>query len=114
VNIASRLIQRVLRLDPPLTRDLIVQRDLRVPMPDGVELLADRWAPRSGGQTLPLALLRSPYGRGKLIATGFVRPLAERGFQVLIQSTRGTFGSGGVFEPMRNERADGGRPWSGW
>jgi uncharacterized protein len=44
VNIASRLIQRVLRLDPPLTRDLIVQRDLRVPMPDGVELLADRWA----------------------------------------------------------------------
>jgi uncharacterized protein len=26
---------------------------------------------------------------------------------VVIQSVRGTFGSGGVFEPMRNERADG-------
>jgi putative CocE/NonD family hydrolase len=35
------------------------------------------------------------------------RPLAERGFQVLIQSTRGTFGSGGVFDPFRHERADG-------
>ena len=35
------------------------------------------------------------------------RPLAERGFQVLIQSTRGTFGSGGTFDPMRREREDG-------
>jgi putative CocE/NonD family hydrolase len=54
-----------------------------------------------------VALLRSPYGRGAMIATGMARPLAERGFQVIMQSVRGTSGSGGVFEPMRNERADG-------
>lgn len=41
MNPASHLIQRVMRLDPPVTRDVIVQRDLRVPMPDGVDLLAD-------------------------------------------------------------------------
>ncbi len=49
------------------------------------------------------------------------RPLAERGFQVLVQSTRGTFGSGGVFDPMRCEREDGlatlewlvKQPWAG-
>jgi putative CocE/NonD family hydrolase len=35
------------------------------------------------------------------------RPLAERGFQVLIQSVRGTFGSEGLFDPMRCEREDG-------
>ncbi|OHV28737.1 hypothetical protein BCD49_37560 [Pseudofrankia sp. EUN1h] len=35
------------------------------------------------------------------------RPLAERGFQVLIQSTRGGFGSGGVLDPLRQERDDG-------
>jgi putative CocE/NonD family hydrolase len=48
-------------------------------------------------------------------------PLAERGFQVLIQSTRGTFGSGGMFDPMRREREDGlatldwvvAQPWFG-
>jgi putative CocE/NonD family hydrolase len=107
VNLSSHLLQRVLKLDPPATRNLIVERDLRVPMPDGVELLADRWAPRSGGDTLPTAVLRSPYGRAGLIATGMARPLAERGFQVLIQSTRGTFGSGGVFDPLRQEREDG-------
>jgi hypothetical protein len=107
MSLASHALQRFLKLDPPLTRDIAVEHDLRVPMSDGVELLADRWAPRSGGAGLPTALLRSPYGRRGLIGTGAARPLAERGFQVLIQSTRGTFGSGGVFDPLRQEREDG-------
>ena len=105
--LSSHLTQRVLRLGPPLTRDLLVEYDLPVPMPDSVVLLADRWAPRAGGSGLPVALLRSPYGRGSLIGAGLARPLAERGFQVLIQSVRGTFGSGGMFDPMRREREDG-------
>ncbi|WP_158839508.1 CocE/NonD family hydrolase [Saccharothrix deserti] len=107
MNLMSHLIQRGLKLDPPTTRDLVVQRGLRVPMPDGVELLADRWAPRSGGDSLPTALLRSPYGRSGLIGDGMARPLAERGYQVLMQSVRGTFGSGGSFDPFKNEREDG-------
>ena len=122
MNVNSHLVQRVLRLGPPLTRDLVVTRDLRVPMPDGAVLLADRWAPRAEtGEALPTALLRTPYGRRGLLATGLARPLAERGFQVLVQSTRGTFGSGGVFDPMRCEREDGlatlewlvKQPWAG-
>jgi putative CocE/NonD family hydrolase len=107
MNVMSRLIQRQLGLDPPQTRDLTIERSLPVPMPDGTILLADRWAPRVGGDKLPVALMRSPYGRGALITAGMVRPLAERGFQVILQSARGTFGSGGAFEPMRNEREDG-------
>jgi putative CocE/NonD family hydrolase len=107
MNLMSHLIQRQLGLDPPATRDLVIERDLPVPMPDGTVLLADRWAPRTGGDGLPVALMRSPYGRGALITAGMVRPLAERGFQVILQSARGTFGSGGAFEPMRNEREDG-------
>jgi len=83
VNLSSHLMQRMLRLDPPLTRDLVIERDLRVPMPDGAVLLADRYLPRAGDQALPVALLRSPYGRRGLIAAGLARPLAERGFQVL-------------------------------
>jgi uncharacterized protein len=106
-KLSSHLTQRVLRLDPPLTRHVVAQRDLRVPMPDGVELLADRYAPRDGGDSLPLALMRCPYGRRGLIAAGMAVPLAERGFQVLLQSTRGTFGSGGEFDPLRQEREDG-------
>ncbi|RAS70455.1 hypothetical protein C8D87_101755 [Lentzea atacamensis] len=115
----SHLVQRMMKLSPPPTRDVVVQKDLRVPMPDGVELLADRWTPRSGGDGRPTALIRSPYGRrmfGQLLA----RPLAERGYQVVIQSVRGGFGSGGTFDPMTQERADGlatldwlvSQPWS--
>ncbi|WP_284748251.1 CocE/NonD family hydrolase [Amycolatopsis sp. RTGN1] len=103
----SHLIQRVLHLDPPLTRSVIHQRDLRIPMPDGTVLLTDRWVRRSGGDGLPVALLRSPYGRRGLIGAVQGRVLAERGFQTLIQSTRGTHGSGGMFDPMRQERDDG-------
>ncbi|NGO43539.1 MULTISPECIES: CocE/NonD family hydrolase [Streptomyces] len=114
-----RKLERKLQLDPPLTRRITVQRNLRIPMPDGVELLADRWLPRSGGDGLPTALLRTPYGRGTYGAI-LARPLAERGYQVVIQSVRGGFGSGGTLDPMRQERADGlatldwlvAQPWS--
>lgn len=107
MNLISHLIQRQFELPPPVTRDVVVQRDLPVPMPDGVELLADRWAPRAGGEGLPVALIRSPYGRRGIFGTSMARPLAERGYQVLLQSVRGGFGSGGTFAPLRQERADG-------
>ena len=107
MNLTSHAIERLLKLPPPSSRELIVQRDLRVPMGDGVELLADRWAPRVGGDGLPTALIRSPYGRRGAFGTVAARPLAERGYQVLLQSARGGFGSGGTMNPVRQERADG-------
>jgi predicted acyl esterase len=106
VNLFSHVLQRALKLSPPATRDLEVRRDLRVPVGDGVELLADRWAPRAGGDGLPCALVRTPYGRRQM-GPGLARPLAERGFQVLVQSTRGTYGSGGEFVAFRYDRPDG-------
>lgn len=107
MNLMSHLVQRVQHIPPPSTRDVVIERDLRLPMRDGAVLLADRWAPRSGGDGLPTALVRVPYGRRNIIAWLTARPLAERGFQVLVQSTRGTFGSAGPFDPLRREREDG-------
>ncbi|WP_063045188.1 CocE/NonD family hydrolase [Nocardia pseudovaccinii] len=107
MNVISHLTQRLQHLPPPLTRDIGVERGLRVPMRDGAVLLADRWAPRTGRAGLPTALVRCPYGRTGTVAELAARPLAERGFQVLMQSTRGTFGSTGSFDPFRCEREDG-------
>lgn len=100
----SRLVGRLARLRPPEHEDVGVERDLAMTADDGAVLLADRWAP-SGVPGAPLVLLRSPYGRRTLDLVG--RLLAERGYQVIIQSVRGTFGSGGRWEPFRHERADG-------
>lgn len=81
-----------------------VQR-VHIPMRDGVVLLADHYAPASAAAgTL---LVRSPYGRRFPVSLVFARMYAARGYHVLLQSVRGTFGSGGVFEPMINEAADG-------
>uniref|UniRef100_A0AAU2ABS7 CocE/NonD family hydrolase n=1 Tax=Streptomyces sp. NBC_00093 TaxID=2975649 RepID=A0AAU2ABS7_9ACTN len=107
MNLRSHLTQRMQHLPPPLTRDVLIDRDLRVPMRDGAVLLANRWAPKSAGDGLPTALVRVPYGRTGIVASQTARPLAERGYQVLVQSTRGTFGSDGPFDPFQYEREDG-------
>jgi len=51
--------------------------------------------------------MRSPYGRAGLAGFLFAAPVARRGFQVFVQSTRGTFGSGGQFRPFLHEQSDG-------
>lgn len=74
-------------------------------MRDGVSLLADRWYPADLDRA-PVVLMRSPYERtGPFALMG--RLFAERGFQLILQSCRGTGGSGGKLDPMRQEQADG-------
>ncbi len=106
MTIASSLLARLTRLPPAATHDILVERDLRVPMPDGVALLADRYVPH-GSERLPTILIRSCYGRRGLFGLAYGRLFAERGLQVVIQSTRGTFGSGGEFDPFGHEHDDG-------
>ena len=105
VNLVSEIAGRLLRLPAPATRELVVERDLAVTMDDGVVLLADRYAP-PGSARAPTVLVRSPYGRRGAFGFLFGRLVAERGLQTVVQSIRGTFGSGGRFDPF-NERADG-------
>ena len=52
-------------------------------------------------------LVRGPYGRGFPFGLMFARLYADRGYHVVVQSVRGTFGSTGDFEPMVHEAADG-------
>lgn len=83
-----------------------VTRAVPISMRDGVQLLADVYTPT--GRMRGTLLLRNPYGRSDLLASSFVTPYAARGYRVILQSTRGTFGSGGgPFEPMALEIEDG-------
>lgn len=104
-KVASRLLARRFEIPPPTTT-FTVRRGVRVPMRDGVELLASHYVPDTATPSGTL-LVRCPYGRGFPFATLFGAVYAARGYHVVIQSVRGTFGSGGEFTPMVNEVADG-------
>ena len=82
-----------------------VHRDLEVPAADGVTLLADHYAPADLDRP-PTVLVRSPYGRRGPFGLMCGQAFASHGFQAVVQSVRGGFGSGGVFEPL-DEREDG-------
>ncbi|MGI5487600.1 CocE/NonD family hydrolase [Microtetraspora malaysiensis] len=85
---------------------VLVHRDVPVPMPDGVTLLADRYVP-VGADRPPTVLIRSPYGRAGVVGWMYGRMFARHGFHVVIQSCRGGFGSGGLLDPLADEREDG-------
>jgi len=105
-RLAGRAVDRAVGLSGPAV-PFELRRDVRVPLPDGVVLLGDHYRPADGDGPMPVVLIRSPYGRAGLAGAVFAAPLARRGFQVFMQSTRGTFGSGGLFRPFVHEHADG-------
>jgi putative CocE/NonD family hydrolase len=107
MTITSRILASLAKLPPVTSSDVSVERDLPVKMSDGIILLADRWHPTGAeDHRVPVILMRTPYGRRQW--AGIIgRHFSERGYQVIIQSCRGTFGSGGEWVPFRNEQADG-------
>jgi putative CocE/NonD family hydrolase len=74
-------------------------------MRDGVTLRADHYAPDTD-RPLGTILVRGPYGRALPFSIIYARVYAARGYHVVFQSVRGTFGSGGEFVPMVHEADD--------
>jgi predicted acyl esterase len=97
----ERLVDRAFAALTGLPRGTgyVVTRGVRVPMRDGVELVTDHYAP-AGAVDNGTVLVRTPYGRGGIGAVVMGRMFADRGYHVLMQSCRGTFGSGTGFRPM--------------
>jgi putative CocE/NonD family hydrolase len=97
---------------PPARFRVAVERKLRIPMPDGIGLLADHYRPLAPG-AFPTILVRSGYGRGpefgplgRLLTYPYFW-FAERGYHVVVQCTRGRFDSEGAFEPFVDAAPDG-------
>ena len=85
-----------------------VEKDIMVPMRDGVRLATDAWLPDGG--PAPVLLVRLPYGKDMAIvnlAVPNIFAALEAGYAVVYQDCRGTFRSGGDFVPMVNEADDG-------
>lgn len=102
--------------------ELVITRDLEVPLSDGTILRADLHRPAGDGP-FPTLLQRTPYVKdfnpGLWVV---IDPLkaAAAGFAVLIQDVRGRGRSDGEFRPFVDEAADGAdtltwiaeQPWS--
>ena len=82
--------------------------DVRIAMPDGVELAASLYRPRDHGEKLATVLLRTPYGRlehnGAPDAALF---FARNGYAVVVEDIRGKYDSQGEFTPYRSGTSDG-------
>jgi len=90
---------------PAPAHAVTLERGIRIPMPDGTHQMADRYIPQTG-EPCPTLLVRTPYGRGFPYDFMYGGLFAEQGYHVLLQSTRGTGGSGGICEPFADEAAD--------
>src|SRR4051812_41741361 len=92
------------------TTDIVIERDVMVPMRDGVSLATDVYRP-AGDVPMPALLHRIPYGKhvSSLVSSLLLDPIAaaERGYAVVVQDTRGCWKSEGEFHPIFQERADG-------
>jgi len=86
-----------------------VDRQVKIPMRDGINLTADIYRPRGVDIPLPVLLMRLPYGRAIASTVTYAHPswYANQGYIVVIQDVRGCGTSEGEFYPFRHEYADG-------
>lgn len=81
-----------------------IEYDVTARMRDGVSLVADVYRPDAPGK-YPVLLERTPYDRQAEAA--LAASLAEHEYVVILQDTRGRYGSDGEFYPFRYEGSDG-------
>jgi uncharacterized protein len=112
-NRRRQWLAKRLKLPTPPQYQVSVERNIPITMRDGAVLPADHYFPKTQGD-YPTILVRSVYGRGYDIGfpVGWVfsemwTVFAERGYHVLVQTTRGRLDSGGTFEPLVDSRNDG-------
>lgn len=77
-----RTLTRLLGLPAP-TSHYIVHRNLKIPMRDGVDLVADHYAPT--GTAKGTLLVRGAYGRGLPFSVFYTRVYAAHGYHVVMQ-----------------------------
>lgn len=100
-------------LTPALAREAVyevaIEKNVMVPMRDGVRLATDIYRPSQNGVAvtgkLPAILTRLPYNKDGQAAIG--KCYAARGYVFLAQDTRGRYKSEGVWHMLSDDGPDG-------
>ncbi len=84
-----------------LGRDVLLERNVMIPMRDGVRLATDIYRPAVDGRAVegrrPLVLQRTPYGKSTDRFLPQALAFAARGYVVALQDFRGRYDSEGAF-----------------
>src|SRR6266852_1051422 len=106
------------------SHDVIWERDVMVPMRDGIRLATDLYFPARRGRqevgAFPVIVERTPYDKRGLGLVGKGKFFARHGYVCAIQDVRGRFASEGEWYAFAKEGPDGfdtvewlgTRPWS--
>lgn len=93
----------------PADFDVVVDKDVQVPMRDGVRLAADLYRPARGGQPVvgrfPALLTRTPYNKDSSKGEG--QYYAARGYVVVANDVRGRYASEGAWRLIADDPRDG-------
>ncbi len=85
-----------------------VEKDLMIPMRDGVKMATDIYFP-VGLEQAPVILQRTPYGKNLMNS----KKLCRDGYIIIVQDVRGRYRSEGEFYPFLKD-GDDGRDMIGW
>lgn len=89
--------------------NILIEKNLMVPMRDGVEMATDVYRPDSEGP-VPTLVQRLPYNKELVLLVNYaidVSRAVQAGYAVVTQDTRGRFASGGEFNPFFDDAEDG-------
>lgn len=95
----------------PIAYDVVIRKNVTIPMRDGVKLAADIYLPADGtniaeGQ-FPVILERTPYDKTAPRQVTNMKYYARRGYVGVIQDVRGRFESEGEWYAFAKEAPDG-------
>ncbi len=89
--------------------DVVVRKDILVAARDGIKLALDVYLPAKDGEPLagkqPTLLVRTPYNKNGVVAEA--RWFAARGYAVVVNDTRGRYGSEGEWRMIVDDVDDG-------
>jgi uncharacterized protein len=107
-----RLLAAYLGISQPVYSRMVVEKDVMVPMRDGVRLATDIYRPDAPG-TFPAVIVRLPYNKEPAREVKFGRfsfcpgiLFTQRGLVLITQDVRGRYASEGDFYAFGNERQD--------
>jgi uncharacterized protein len=85
----------------------VTEKDVAVPMRDGIVLRADVLRPATESR-FPVLVYRTPYGKEFALRDySTFGHAVERGYAVVVEDVRGRYASAGEFRPYENEGRDG-------